>query len=130
MAIILAKLLEMKSKLMTFLALFSSLTTILCCALPIILVTLGLGAAFASLTSNFPFIIFLAEKAIYLFIIAAILLAISGYFIFVKEQSCPADKKLVAICLKSKKFNKYIWWTSLIILAISFFFKYILILLV
>jgi hypothetical protein len=121
---------KIKESLLPFFGLFTSISTILCCALPIILVTLGMGAVFASLTSSFPFITWLAERSIYLFVIATILLLIGGYFIFIKPQSCPADKKLAEMCNKTKKFNKIIWLLSVIILAISFFFKYILILLI
>jgi mercuric ion transport protein len=121
---------KIRESLLPFFGLFTSISTILCCALPIILVTLGMGAVFASLTANFPFIIWLTEKSIYLFSIATILLLVSGYFIFIKQQSCPADKKIAKMCNKTKKFNKIIWWVSVIILITSFFFKYILILLI
>ncbi|MDA9818072.1 hypothetical protein N9C35_03435 [Flavobacteriaceae bacterium] len=118
---------KIKESLLPFFGLFTSISTILCCALPIILVTLGMGAVFASLTASFPFIIWLAERSTYLFFIAAIILLIGGYFIFAKLQFCPVDKELAKICNKTKKFNKIIWWLSVIILVISFFFKYILI---
>ena len=121
---------KIKESLLPFFGLFASISTILCCALPIILVTLGMGAVFASLTASLPFITWLAKRSTYLFAMATILLLISGYFIFIKPQICPSDKKLAEICNKTKKFNKIIWWVSVIILAISFFFKYILILLI
>ena len=117
---------KIKELLLTFFGLFTSISTIFCCALPIILVTLGMGAAFTILTTNFPFIIWLAEKSVYLFIIATIFLLIGGYFIFIKPSSCPSDKKLSQICNKTRKFNKIIRLISVIILVISFFFKYIL----
>lgn len=118
---------KIKESLLPFLGLFTSISTILCCALPIILVTLGMGAVFASLTTNFPFITWLAERSVYLFFIATILILISGYFIFIKPQTCPTDKKLAKICNKTKIINKIIWFVSVIILVISFFLKYILI---
>tara|TARA_Y100000389_G_C17405898_1_gene488027 strand:+ start:1027 stop:1401 length:375 start_codon:yes stop_codon:yes gene_type:complete len=121
---------KIKESLLPFFGLFTSISTILCCALPIILVTLGMGAVFASLNANFPFITWLAKRSIYLFTIATILLLIGGYFIFIKPQTCPTDKKLAKICNKTKKFNKIVWWASVIILTISLFFKYILILLI
>lgn len=121
---------KIKESLLPFFGLFASISTILCCALPIILVTFGMGAVFASLTVTFPFITWLAERSIYLFVIATILLLIGGYFIFIKPGSCPANQNLAEICSKAKKFNKIIWWLSVIILLISFFFKYILILLI
>ena len=132
MAIMLLKSIEMKINIkeviLPFFALFTSISTIICCALPIILVMLGMGAVFANLTANFHFIIWLAGKSLYLFIIAIIFLLIGGYFIFLKAETCPADKKLADICQKTKKFNKIIWFFSVIILLISFFFKYILVL--
>jgi len=119
-----------KDSVTLFLALFTSFSTILCCALPIILVFLGFGSAFAALSSNFMFINIIAEKGSYLFIASLIFLAISAYFIFFKNQSCPSDKKLANICLKSKIINKYIWFFAIFIWIISFFFKYILILII
>jgi len=121
---------KIKEYLLPFFALFASISTILCCGLPIILVSLGMGAVFANLTASFTFITWLTERSIYLFAIAIILLLIGWYFIFIKAQTCPLDKKLAEICRRSKKFNKIIWWISVVILVISFFFKYILILLV
>lgn len=40
-----------------WLVLFASTGTLLCCALPIILVSLGMGAVVASMASNLPFLI-------------------------------------------------------------------------
>ena len=122
--------LKIKESILSFIGLFASLSTIICCALPIILVFLGMGAVFASLTSKFPLIPWLAERSSYLFALAAILLLVGGYFIFLKPQQCPADKNLAIACNKTKRINKIIWWLSLIVLIISVFFKYILILLI
>jgi hypothetical protein len=118
----------LKDNILPFLALFTSLSTIFCCALPIILVTLGMGAVFASLSSNIPAITFLAENVVTIFSITGILLAISGYMIFIRPQSCPINPKLATICIRSKKINKIVWWLSVVILGLSLFFKYILIL--
>ena len=121
---------RLKEYLLSFSGLFTSLSTIMCCALPIILVTFGMGSVFASITTIFPFINWVAEKSIYFFFISLISLLTAGYFIFIKPQSCPADKNMAKICYKSKKLNKIIWYLSVIILGVSFFFKYILILLI
>lgn len=118
----------MFKKILPFLGLFTSLSTIFCCALPIILVTLGMGAVFASLTNHFPAIIWAAEHAKEILILTTILLSISGYLIFIKPQACPSDQKLAQACARSKKINQWVWWISVLILAISLFFKYILIL--
>lgn len=117
-------------KLLPYLNLFTSLSTVFCCALPIILVTFGMGAAFASLSANFPAITWLAQRAEMVFLIAIILLIISGYFMFLRPQSCPTDPQLAKACMASKRLNKWVWIISLVIVLISLFFKYILILFV
>ncbi len=121
---------RIKETILPFLGLFSSLSTVFCCALPIILVTFGMGAVFASLSTNFPAIIWLAEKSLYIFVLVIILLSIGGYLIFIKPQSCPVDPKLARICNKTRIFNKWLWFISVIILIISLFFKYILVMFV
>jgi mercuric ion transport protein len=108
----------------TFIGLFASVSTILCCALPIILVMLGMGAVFASLTSSFPLLTWLAERFIYLFLISSFLLTLSGYLIFIKPNYCPTEPKAAKLCQKLKKINKIVWWFSLTTLITSLFFKY------
>ena len=44
----------MKNKLADYLSLFASSGTIICCALPALLVSIGAGAALSSLFSIFP----------------------------------------------------------------------------
>jgi len=44
-----------------WLVLFAFSTTLVCCALPILLVSLGLGAVSASLFANLPFLVTLAQ---------------------------------------------------------------------
>jgi|APSaa5957512493_1039668.scaffolds.fasta_scaffold161159_1 mercuric ion transport protein len=109
----------------SILALFTSFTTLFCCALPILLISLGMGAAMISLTANFPALIWISQYKLELFIIAAIMLTISGYIIFKKQQSCPADPKLAASCKKLKKINKIIFYIAVTFYLIGFFFAYI-----
>jgi hypothetical protein len=60
------------------LALFGSFSTLFCCALPALFVTLGAGAVLAGIVSNVPQLIWLSEHKIGLFIFAGIMLFISG----------------------------------------------------
>ncbi len=48
-------------KLWAFLSLFGSLSTLVCCAIPALLVTLGMGASLAGLISVFPQVTILSE---------------------------------------------------------------------
>lgn len=116
-----------KDTIVTFFALFSSFSTIFCCALPIIFVMLGMGASFASMTSALPIINSLLEYTTELFILTAIFLFTSGYMIFFRPQTCPIEPKLAKLCAKMKKINKVIWFISLILFLCGIFFKYLLI---
>ncbi|MCB1198296.1 MAG: hypothetical protein KDK51_07970, partial [Deltaproteobacteria bacterium] len=65
------------TRLLHFFSLFGSLSTLLCCALPVTLVTFGMGASFASLTSAFPQITWLTLHKDALFIGTGLALMIS-----------------------------------------------------
>lgn len=106
---------------LSWLTLFTSSATLICCALPIILVTLGMGATVAALTSSLPFLIVLSQYKVWVFIFSGLMLAISAWFIYRPNQSCPADPQQAEICSTTKKWNKRIYWFSIIIWSIGFF---------
>lgn len=109
----------------SWLTLFASSGTLICCALPIILVSLGMGATVAALTSNLPFLIVLSQHKIWVFIFSGLLLLVSGWFMYRPNQHCPIDPQQAAICAASKKWNKRIYWFSVIIWSIGFFAAFI-----
>ncbi len=105
----------------TWFTLFASTGTLVCCALPIIFVTLGMGAAVASMTSAFPFLIFLSKHKIWVFAFSAVMLAISGWLMYRPGRSCPTDPELAARCASVQKWNRRVFWTSVIIWSVGFF---------
>lgn len=107
-------------------ALFITSGTLLCCALPILLVSLGLGAAVASLNYNIPGLLFLAEHKIWTLSLSALLLIFLAWLIWRPNQHCPTDAKLAKYCETSKKWNKRIFFLSIIIWLIGFFTSYLL----
>ncbi len=109
------------SKRFSWFTLFASSGTLICCALPIILVTLGMGATVAALTSNFPFLIVLSQHKIWVFIFSGLMLAISAWFIYRPNQYCPTDPQQAQACQSAKKWNKRIYWFSVIIWSTGFF---------
>ena len=114
-------------KIISFFSLFGSLSTLLCCALPVTLVSLGMGATFASMTSTFPQIIWLTERKEELFIITAILLSVSFYFIKRAEnEPCPIDPDLRDACTKGRKFSRIGFYITVVIYFIGLFFSYVL----
>ena len=54
------------------LSLFTSLSTLVCCALPALLVTVGLGTTLVSIVSIFPWIVVLSKYKLYIFILAVL----------------------------------------------------------
>ena len=75
-----------------FLSLLTSVSTLICCALPALLVSIGMGATIVSLTSVFPWIIIISKYKIYIFIFAGLTLLISSYIFWLERNSpCPVD---------------------------------------
>lgn len=107
------------------LALFASTSTLLCCALPALLVTLGAGAVMAGLVSNVPGLIWLTAHKGLLFAVAGGLLAIAA---IAKWQSrnapCPADPKLALACTRMRKAGTFILATAIGIYVVGGFFAF------
>ncbi|HEC30227.1 MAG TPA: hypothetical protein ENI65_11635 [Gammaproteobacteria bacterium] len=111
---------------MTIFTLFTTTGTLICCALPIILVTLGMGATVVAMTSTFPFLITLSQHKIWVFAFSGLMLLASGWLMFRSGRSCPTEKKLAHACSTAHKWNKRIYWTSVVIWVIGFTASYLL----
>jgi len=104
----------------TWLALLASTGTLICCALPILLVTVGLGAVVASATYNFPFLVTLSEHPALMFGGSAGLLTITAWLIFLRPYQCPVDPLLAKKCERARVWNHRIWWLSVWVWLIGF----------
>ena len=107
------------------LSLFTSIGTLLCCALPALLVTLGMGAALAGFISVAPWITVISEYKIFIFIGAGILLILSTYFLWINRNApCPTDAKQAKACALLRKFSLYTIIISIVIYIVGFFFAF------
>jgi hypothetical protein len=106
--------------------LFTSTGTLLCCALPIILVSLGMGAVVAAMASNIPFLITLSLHKSWVFAGSGILLLLGAWFLYRPGRICPTDPELAKLCSKTHNWNCWIYWISAVIWCFGFFFAYIL----
>ena len=107
------------------LSLFTSIGTLLCCALPALLVTLGMGAALAGFISVAPWITVISEYKIFIFVGAGILLILSSYFLWINRNApCPTDAKQAKACALLRKFSLYTIIISIVIYIIGFFFAF------
>ncbi len=111
----------------SYFSLFGSLTTLFCCALPILFVSIGMGAVFASITATIPQINILVEHKNILFAVTGILLILS-YTLMTRSQpqECPIDPSLQKACQTSKPLTKKIFWFSVAIYTTGALFSYIL----
>jgi hypothetical protein len=110
----------------SFLSLFTSSGTLICCALPALLVSIGAGATMAGLVTNFPQIVWLSEHKIGLFIVAGFMLVGAGVLQWrARSLPCPADPAIAAACMRTRKVSAGIYWFSVVMFAIGFFFAFI-----
>lgn len=110
----------------TWLALFTSAGTLVCCALPILLVSLGLGTAVASLTSSAPWLVELSRHKEWIFAGSFLMLLVSGWFISRPGRSCPTDPKLARACARINALNRWIFRGSITIWIAGFFAAFLL----
>ena len=109
-----------------WLALFTSFGTLLCCALPILLVTLGFGAVVASLTYQLPWLVTLSENKLWLFSISGLLLAACAWALWRQTIICPTDPALAFRCQQAKRWNQRLFFGALIIWCIGFIAAFLL----
>lgn len=108
-----------------WLILFASSGTLVCCALPIVLVALGLGAVSASLFASLPFLATLALNKTWLFGATGLLLALSGWALYRPGRTCPNEPALAAQCETAHRWNSRLYWVSVAIWGIGFIAAYL-----
>lgn len=116
---------RLKDNGVAWLTLFATTGTLICCALPIVLVTLGLGATVAALTSAFPFLITMSQYKEWVFAFSAAMLGLSGWLLRRAGRHCPSDPELRTLCEKTTVWNQRIYWSSVSIWGIGFIAAYI-----
>ena len=83
---------NVRTIILEILTILSSFSTLACCALPAALVSIGAGAALASVVTAVPQLVWLSEHKIPLFAFAGFMLALSGVSAYRNRNApCPAD---------------------------------------
>lgn len=114
-------------KLLDFFTLFCSTGTLLCCALPATLAALAGGGAVVSLLTWIPGFVYIGKYKDFIFLAAAIMLAVNGYLMKKAESKpCPIDPDLRKACQSGKKFGKVMYWISVGIMCVGGLFAYVL----
>ena len=113
-----------------YLSLFSSLGTLLCCALPSVLVLFGLGATVASVLSSAPWLVALSRHKNWTFAIAGLLIASNFVYVYGvaprlrtrTEQCAPGEEA----CVATARISTAVLWVSAAVYVIGFFVAYVL----
>ena len=108
------------------LGLFARSSTLVCCALPALLVALGAGAALSSLVSVFPQVVWLSEHKLGLVVFAGGAMAASGTMQWRNRSApCPADRRLRDACLKTRRASWRVFGFSLVVYAVGGWFAFV-----
>ncbi len=112
------------TRLIGAIALLASSGALICCALPIALVTLGLGSAVAALASAAPWLVFLSLHKDWIFLASAALIGFAAY-----RQgagyACPSDPLLAAACARMRGIGRVLIGTAATIWAMGFVAAYL-----
>lgn len=120
-----------RPRLFGVLSLFTSLGTLVCCALPSLLVLVGLGATVASVLAAAPWLVTLSHQKAWVFSGSGALIATNFAYVYAlaprlrgSSQSSPPDNP--SACAASDRVSRAILWASALIYVIGFFTAYIL----
>jgi mercuric ion transport protein len=122
---------RVRSGALSYLSLFTSLSTLLCCALPSLLVLLGFGATVASVLSQVPWLVTMSHHKHWVFVVAGVL--ISGCFVYtyaiapkVQRRSGACEPNDPSACQTATRFTRIVLWCSALLYGIGCFAAYIL----
>jgi len=108
------------------LTLFASSSTLLCCAIPALLVALGAGATLSTFISIFPKIVWVSEHKVEVFIFAGVMLTISGYMQWQgRSAPCPIDPVLRDACMRTRKASLIVYSISLLVYLTGGWFAFV-----
>jgi mercuric ion transport protein len=117
---------ESKPRTWSWMLLFTTSATLICCVIPIALVTLGMGAVVASMASAAPWLITLSMHKNWVFAISGVLIGVAIWAVYRPGRTCPADPELAAACATADKWNKRFLWVSGVLWLIGFIAAYVL----
>ena len=113
-------------KWLAFLSLFTCTGTLLCCALPALLVALGAGAALSTLVAVVPGLVWISEYKEAVFAVAGIMLGISGWLQWRgRFAPCPIDPAQRDACLRTRKTSGRVYRASVLVYAVGGWFAFV-----
>ena len=116
-----------KQKLASFLALFTSTGTLLCCALPSAIAVIAGGAAVTSFISTFPWLVPLSRQKEWIFLASGLMIVLSGVLIYRPKGRLACTITGGQGCEVAGRFTKVMFWMSAGIFDVGVFFAYALV---
>ncbi len=122
---------RIRGRALSFLSLFTSLGTLLCCALPSLLVLFGLGATVATVLSEVPWLVSLSRHKHWVFILAGLLISANFVYVYVvapklQMRNGACDPNDPAACRTASHFSRIVLWSSAGLYLVGFFTAYLL----
>lgn len=111
---------------LSWLSVFTSGSTLVCCALPALLVAVGAGAALSGLVSAVPQIVWLSEHKVAVFTVAGAMLGAAGSLQWRARRivACPPDPTLAEACSTTRDISFRVWIASVAIYLVGVFFAF------
>ena len=107
-------------------ALLASTATLVCCVLPAVLVSAGAGAVLVGLVTSFPQLVWLSEHKVGVFLVAGVLLAVSGVMIWrARGLPCPVDPLAARACTRLRRVSVVQYGVSLAMFATGTVFAFL-----
>ena len=100
-------------------------STLICCALPALLVAIGAGSSLAFIISTIPGIIFLSKYKTLLFLITGIIIIIGYYNNRHNNIRCPNTPLKAAYCQQNQKWSNFLLKLAILLYSIGFFMAFI-----
>lgn len=117
---------SVKNTFAPFLSLFASAGTLVCCALPALFVSLGMGAALAGLVGAAPWLIWLSKYKLWVFGFSAVMILFAGWMQWrARNLPCPVDPQQAKACTTLRRLSWAVWGLSVIAYITGFFFAFI-----
>ena len=120
-----------RTGLLSYFSLFTSFGTLLCCALPSLLVLLGLGATVASVLSSAPWLVTLSRHKDLVFAISGALIGMNFFYVYAlaprlqaRGAACPVDSP--DACAGASRMSRVVLWISGILYGAGFLSAYVL----
>lgn len=116
---------------LSYLSLFTSVGTLLCCALPSLLVLFGLGATVASFLSAAPWLVTLSHHKNWVFAVSGLLIIGNFVYVYALAPSLQAHGNACSVdgpeaCSTAGRISKVVLWVSAMLYLIGFISAYFL----